>query len=255
MLMALTLISLVWACSCWIFIKACGTPIVVADSGTLVTVLFGASSIALFILSFLVAVVATLGWQSLKDHISKNVSDKIKAKTSLLDGEIRNLENELRGRVATVLGHVIGEMSLKTGSFDVDEDDKDRLEHVVGLCIEGDKYLQKVGGAAAMLGLNNRIFYSCVLHEGQQKSRTDENFMLRGAQRLFEAGAENDVPMLLLTACRVFLEYGETSEEKERARKMLRDLEARVSRISDREKKEAAFYLDKYPEISLNVNP
>lgn len=231
-----TIIGLVWAFSCFIFVHACKMTVVEGpvDIGNVVTVLFGASSIALFIFSLFVALLAIIGWQSIRDHISKSVTDEIKKAT-------QSLENELRGRVATVLGYAIGEMSLNA---DFDIDNKGRLEQAVSQCREGYKYLQNADGPVKFLGLNNFIFYFCVLHG--QTDKADEVRMLKEARLLRDAGEEHNSAMLKLTAARVFLEYGATAEEKEQALATLGMIAGPASRASEREKTEALCYLKKY---------
>src|SRR3954466_3674946 len=92
-------VALLWSLSYWIFISACTISIVPSDPGSLATALFGSSSVSLFFLSFLVALMAAFGWQSYKDfreNISKDVKD--------MHEKIESARNELRGRVETVIG-------------------------------------------------------------------------------------------------------------------------------------------------------
>jgi hypothetical protein len=236
----LGVVALTWASSYWIFALARTTKIVPSDAGSLATTLFGSSSIALFILSFLVALVGAFGLQSYRSFRKKISKDIEKMHKGL-----ENARNEMRGRAETVLGYALGEMSLEKGTFSAG--DKDRLEQAVAQCREGHKHLQKlgIGSAPEVLGLNNLLFYTCILHE-DKKDKGDEDYILKEARRLRDAGEQHDSAMLKLTASRLFLEYGATPEEKEKARKALRVLAARTAGVSERERKEAKFYLDKY---------
>lgn len=236
-------VALIWSSSYWIFVLASTTRIVPADAGSLATTLFGSSSIALFILSFLVALVGAFGLQSYKafrEKISKDIE-------KMHEG-LENARNEMRGRAETVLGYALGEMSLETGTFSAG--DKDRLEQAVAQCREGHKHLQKlgIGSAPEVLGLNNLLFYTCILHEGKS-DKGDEDYILKEARRLRDAGEQHDSVMLKLTASRLFLEYGATSEEKNKAHVTLRVLAERMSGASERERKEARFYINKYPRL------
>lgn len=229
-------VILIWAYSFLLVTRACRTPLpkeIAWNSENLLALLFGASSIALFIFSFLASVAGVVGWRSFNEFREK------------LTSAVEAIRNELKGRVATNLGYVIGEMSLKPGSFDIE--DKDRLEQAVGQCREGYKYLQMlgVGSPAETLALNNLLFYTCILHEGDVHRR-DEDYMLKEARRLKELGEQHNSSMLKLTAYRVLLAYGASLEEKEKAVKGLRALLANGLKISERELKEANYCLERY---------
>lgn len=251
----LGLVALTWSGAYWIFVKASGNALRVSDSGQLrvgdsgelVTVLFGASSIALFILSFLLAGLALIGWQSFKDfreRISKKVKGRTRELEEKLERRTRLLEDEMKGRIHTILGFAFGEMGLEAGTFS--PADTDKLEEAVKQCRVGISYLEKVKGPAEYLGLNNLLFYSCVLFGGKA-NKDNEEYMLAGARRLKEAGEKYNVTMLKLTACRVFLEYGATPSERAQARESLKALLAMTSGVSEREKREALYYLNNYP--------
>lgn len=236
-------VVLVWACSCWIFVGSWERFVntknsKMSDPGAIATVLFGASSLALFIFSLLVAVLAIVGWQSIKEHISKNVSEEVALKT-------QSFADEIRGRVATVLGYAIGEMGLQPGTFEAD--DPDRLAEAVYQCEAGYKFLKKVGGGAEFLGLNNFIYYKCILSEvSPDKDKDNSAYVLTQARLLRDAGEKHNSPMLQLTAARVFFEYeAATSKERIEAWGILRSL-AREPTIQQRERKEAEYYMKKY---------
>jgi hypothetical protein len=242
-------VAWIWAWSFSIFTEASASLKTIPDMGSLFTALFGASSIALFILSLLVAGLAIVGWQSVKEYIEERVEKTATDKSRQLDQVIRDntqaLEKALRGRVATILGYTIGEMSLKPGSFEVQYND--RLSEAVEQCKEGYKFLKEVGGGAEYLGLNNLVFYTCLLEEGRPKE--DEEWMLASARKLLVAGQEKRSNMLKLTACRVLLEHEASSDEKRRARNILEAIASGRTPASIRETNEARFYLlEKYPE-------
>jgi hypothetical protein len=248
----LSLITAIWAWSYKIFVEASAKSIQRLDQDSLFTALFGASSIALFILSLMLALLAVFGWQSIKGFIEQRVDDTMREQKKSVDAAIetrtRALENELKGRVATILGHALGQMSLNPGTFVVG--DRDRLEEAVQQCEAGYKHLKEIGEGAEALALNNLIFYSCVFAQGMPKENTE--FMLEKARSLREAGQEHNSTMLKLTACRVLLEYEAKPQEKVNARKTLMAI-ANSSSASQREKKEAAFYLKEYPGLGGNI--
>jgi uncharacterized protein (DUF1778 family) len=228
----LGVIFLIWAWAYKIFIQACSIPIQNLDQGSFFTVLFGASSIALFILSLLVALFAILGWQSLKEHIKKRVKDAIQRRTT-------KLENELRGRVLTALGYAVGEMGLNPDSLI--PNDKEKLAEAVALCRQALDFLKRVGGPAEITGLNNFVYYSCAL--SASGDRSNEKFMIEQAHRLRDVGQEHDVVRLQLTACRVFLQYGDNPQEKKDAQEILKNLADRKDKISEGERREVNLYL------------
>src|SRR5436305_3213176 len=100
-----SLISLVWIFAWKISRYSVGgtkTPSL-ADQAT---ILFAAASIALFILSTMLAIVAVIGWQTIKDNIRQQVEIAMQGKTAVL-------EKELRGRVIALFGHTLGMLSTK----------------------------------------------------------------------------------------------------------------------------------------------
>src|SRR5262245_58921563 len=91
-------ITLIWIVSYWISNNA--FKVRTGSIGDMATVLFGAASIALFILSMFIAFIAVFGWQSLQESIKTSVeSASTKAIDSLINEKIDPLAEELRGRV------------------------------------------------------------------------------------------------------------------------------------------------------------
>src|SRR6476660_5303440 len=84
----------------------------------LATLLFGAASIALFVFSLFIAVLAIFGWQDIQSqlkHVDLLDSD-LKSKIETLEREFRNkidtLETDARRRVETMAAEVRGEADL-----------------------------------------------------------------------------------------------------------------------------------------------
>jgi hypothetical protein len=224
-------VVLIWSVSYHIVRHA--RPEKVSTSPELATLLFGASAIALFIFSLVVVALALVGWKSLLIAVREEATTTVKE-------ELASMRNELRGRSLSILGYMLGEMNTRSDSLE--PADKDGIAEAVRLCQQGYDFLKKLGGAPEFMSLNNLIYYSCV--EGD-RSRSD--FILKSARRLMDAGQEHDVANLQLTACRAILQYGTDREERQRAHELLAEL-ANKRNIPTRERREARFYMDSFPE-------
>lgn len=208
------------------------------DLGDLATTLFGAASVALFVFSILIALLAVFGWKTLQSIIDEQVEKETSKR-------VRSLEFEIRGRVLSIQGHVIGEMSLPSDTlFPKDTYNKDRLLEALDLCEQGYEYLKEVGGGASLLGLNNLVFYSCAC--GCEHKRSS---LLKQANILKLAGQERNSADLLITSCRAILQYRGSEEEQTEAREILRALlNGAIPDISEKQRKEASLYLTSFPQ-------
>lgn len=206
------------------------------DPGDLMTVLFGASSLALFVLSLFIAVLAIFGWQTLQENIRKSVEDSTKKITdNLVKDKIEPLENELRGRVLSILGFVIGETSIDPDTFEPKS--RDRLRDAVINSQKGYNILQKVGGPAEYLALNNLVFYSALVGD-----KSKAKFVLDKARLLRDVGQKHDNQNLLLTYVRAVIEFGAEPGDIGEARTIAQGILSN-SRSSDQERREAKQYL------------
>lgn len=207
--------------------------------GDLAAILFGAASLALFIFSILIALwAAFFGWQTVQGIVRERVEAGMNKLETSINIKIKLLENELRGRVASVLGHLMGEVSIDPETLK--PKDKDRLVEAVHMCEEGYEFLQKVRGPAEFMALNNLVFYSCL--SGDQ-SRPD--FLLNMGRLLKEKSQEKKSTNVLLTGCRAILQYSKDPQEKEAVRSILAGLSQ--SAASTRERKEARAHLASFP--------
>jgi hypothetical protein len=238
-------ILLVWAFSLWVVTLALSTPVQKLDLANVFTVLFGASSIALFILSLLVALVAIIGWQSLKDHIKQGVSEEVAGVKEEMKKTTESLENEVRGRVWTVLAYDMAQASLDPETLE--PSNRQKLEDAVRMFETASQYLQHLSESTRIMGLNNILYYSCALG-----LRGQEHRFLKQARTLRDLGQEHKSINLQLTACRVFLQYSTDSRERKEA---VRLLEAILSQenISSADKKEAQAYLKKNWPLSSEL--
>jgi hypothetical protein len=206
------------------------SPVSLSD---LATVLFGAASIALFVFSIALAGIAIFGWQ----FIERQIDERVQKTTA---SAIERLEIELRGRVNSVMGFMLGATSLKRredGSVVVD--DRDKLEEGVILLGLGLRLLKKMEGSPAeFMALNNYVYFSSVLGEGIQRE-----YLLGSARRLKSAAEErNEGPNLLLTYCYTVLKYSRDLKELEEARDTADSVKDH-QKLSQAQRKEARFYL------------
>lgn len=211
-----------------------GEPLSFADRAT---ILFGAASVALFVFSILIGALAFIGWQAVKDRIRESVEAATKQRLS-------HLENEMRGRVYSGLGYMIGEMCVDPVSLEAK--DKGRLARALPLLQEGYDLLQEVGGAAEYMGLNNLVFYSCVYGD-----ETQREYWLKSARRLRDSGEEHNSPDLLLTYCKAILRFGlDNVGDVQRARALAASL-AQAPSVSPQQREEARIYLISFPPESV----
>ena len=208
----------------------------------LTQVLLATASLALFVFSILIAIFAAFfGWKTIQGIVNEMVASSMHSKVNLL-------ESELRGRVISVMGHLIGEMSINQNSLE--PLDKERLREAVSHCQQGYEYLKRVGGPAEFVGLNNLIYYSCISEDGKRK-----DFLLEQARSMKKECEAHDLTEanenLLLTAYRAILQYSSSDDEKRRVRSVLREIAA--SSNSVRHRREAGIHLLRFPEPKEGV--
>jgi hypothetical protein len=174
-------------------------------------VLFGASALALMIFSFVVAFLGLFGWKKVEELIADGVQRQ-------LDERLTRLEKEMRGRVQSGLGHLIGELSSKPGKLPSTVD-RERLGRAVDLCEAGYKQLKGLGGGVELLGLNNLVYYLAV--EGREDRR---EFVLASAKHLCLEGQERGTPWMLLTYCRAVLTFSDDEAELKSAERIVQGL-------------------------------
>lgn len=229
--LALGLIALVWALAFFLVQQADLTRI--ESTTDLAAILFGASSIALFLLSMIVAFVSAFGWQSIVRAVRETARETVSDlnETSL---------TELKGRQLIFQGHLLGDLSIDQDTLEVTN--RKRLAEAIDYCQQGYNLSGKIGGPAEYLALNNLVYYSAIAGE-----RFRGDFLLNGARRLMTAGQEHNSLMLQLTACLVILQYGIDREEKRKAYEILSEIRA-SKHVPASDRAEAAKYLERIPE-------
>jgi hypothetical protein len=236
-------IILVWVAAWYIYLNAPdmidvnGQPLKLADRAT---ILFGAASTALFVLSIVAGAVGLSGWISLKRSIQKSLGDELSRKNQALESDLRkkleNLGKEMHGRIYSGLGFMIGEMSHEPGTFEVK--DADRLRHSVKLCEQGYKLLREIGGPAEYMALNNLVHYSSM-----DRDELKRDLNIKRARELREAGQKHDAIELILTYCGAIVQYdGDFPEDLESARLLVSGILKREV-VSEGQRREARYYL------------
>jgi hypothetical protein len=232
-LSVLSINALIWSITFY-FARASGLPDLRGVSGSLMDLLFGSASLALFMISIFIGVVAVIGLPYIVSEVRKSAQDEVKE-------IVQPVRDEMRGRVFSAIGYLRGESSIDHERFEVTN--KNGLAEAITLCEQSYELLQKVEGPAEFTVLNNLLYYYCVYsHNEIDRYRSRSNFLLDSARRLLQAAIQNKSLNLQLTACRAILQFGRDREEKLRARDLLIDI--KMSKESSEElKKEAQRHL------------
>jgi hypothetical protein len=198
-------------------------------------IVFGAATIALIFVSFVIGTIAIFEWQKLENTIQRAVGDTV-------ENRVAALEALMKGRTLSLLGYALGEMSTRPNEFH--PTDKGVLSEAIVLCKNGYDLLKVSGQRGPMLmGLNNLVYYSCVYREPSKGA-----YLLQQARLLRDAGSELGIPAYLLTYCRAVVSYSTDSSEWQEAHQLAGSLLG--STLTDNQEREARFYL-----ISLEQPP
>jgi hypothetical protein len=193
-----------------------------------ISISLNALGLSLLVITLFVGALAVFGWDKLEKVIRRDVEDSLKAR-------ITALETLMEGRVVSMLGFAIGELSSEPDRMEATN--RDRLSEAVQHCQRGYELLKEAGKRRPMLmGLNNLVYYSSIYGE-----RSKGRQLLEQARTLRDAGYELDRPRLLLTYCRAVLRYSTDPKQREEAGRIVGELLS--GQLSDQERKEAKFYL------------
>lgn len=223
-LLLLSSIVLVWVICYQVTL---GMELPTDDIDTLIALLFGAASVAFFVISLLIGILAIFGWQSIKETIA----DKVRLETS---AKLDELRTELRGRNYTTLGFLMAELSLDRDTLKPVS--PDRLEYAIDYCREAYETLEKVPGLARMAALNNFAYYLTV-----RGKRSDGGLVMRLVQELRLEGERQSKTHWILTFCGAVLCYSDDQQQKTEVKKILEDL--LKENLPEKQKKEAEIYL------------
>lgn len=206
--------------------------------GDMATLLFGASSLALLLFSFVISAIAILGWQSIKEEIRKSIEITTHARISLV-------ERELRGRVLTVIGFMIGAQHSDPDKLEQDKH-KSFLSEAVWYLQKGYDILKGTEGRGRYMALNNLVYYTCLYGDDLKR-----DWLLKQARDLKDLGQELNWPVALLTYCRVICQLSTSETELRDAHSIALATEKRD--LTDLQKKEAKFYVDELSRKLTNL--
>jgi hypothetical protein len=226
----------------------------------LVDLFSGASSLALIMFSLLLALAAIIGWQSLRHDVetvkeraerileetekAKRISMKrvrrlraaiAKRVTELetrMETKHNQIEEELRGRVMSVMGTAIGTLhSDPTKDFQSEEDEAYLLEAIYH-SKQGYAKLSKLPGDKKYQPLQNLVYYSALLRV--EAGRED---LLKWAHELREVGKRAKFPDPYLVAyTRAVLVFSSDRAEVQDALGVIREvLEMNLTKLAKKE--------------------
>jgi len=201
--------AFLWSVSLWIFVSVLKGPIPpvrsVAESVDFESLLFGASSVALFAYSVIIGLVAFFGY----DLFRKIIADDVRAS---IQGQIDVQRKELEGKTAAHLGL----------SFGIIGSARDSLPANYGLLGESVQFstrayeiLREIGSKSQYMALNNLVFYGCELGKPEHRE-----ILLGRAEELREFSQQNlPTPYFegMLTYCRAVCDLSEDKDQMKRA--------------------------------------
>jgi uncharacterized membrane protein len=200
----------------------------------LATLLFGAASIALIILSLVLSLLGIVGWshirQSIREDVEKASSEAnrdLKEESAKVNKQVRDeavkdiqdlkedigrLDAEMRGRNLTLFGYMLGKMALKPDKPELDHDKAELLRDAVDTCQSAFDLLERTGGPAEFLALNNLVFHASIYASTNPEALPgrrlqSKTWLLAKAQILLKAvnehreGGPESIPLLLTYCC------------------------------------------------------
>ncbi len=225
-------VTLLFSCALYFIVNSPIPKLATAtDSSAL---LLSAASLALFVFSSFVAIAGIFGWQQLQRTIEAKVSERFLLSQLGNDKKLDALENELRGRTASLTGFMLGELSFDYSSDGIKIGRPDLLEASVIYCRDGFSRLRySETPDARMFALNNYLFYHSLTN-----MRPLSPAMIDAAEDLRTTGLEKNLPYLQLTYCRTIAIYSPSQAKKREAGKIVRGLISR-NVLDSRQVKEA----------------
>ena len=227
--------ALLWSIAIWITMDALGgkaiPPIRKATPGDFEALLFGSSSVALIFFSVVIGVIAFIGY----DRLKKDTAAEVQAATRETTDK---LEKELRGRVSSSIGLMLGIIHA-TPEEQTEEERLDYLAESVKHSEQAYAALKEIGIKAQYTALNNLIYYSCLLGKTHK-----QEYLLEKAEelRIFSQGNIPD-PYVegLLTYCKAVADLSEDPAAIERAYRIGSGL--LTEPLNDRQRIEATVYV------------
>ena len=206
------------------------------DTANVEDLLFGAASVALFIFSFLVAILAIFGWQTIQQTINERVDARAKRSEKKLADRVEELGEELNGRLKSALGYLVGEISYDLEK--IEPTNPERLEHAIELCEDAVQILTRLKSKHLIGAENNLIFLTAL-------AKLNKAWLLSRSEKLKKEWEEQpNKTAYILTYSRVVLQYSEDPDLRRSVKKILEDLKENGKFKLDR--KEAKLYLDHF---------
>lgn len=219
---------------------------------SLMTVLFGASSIALFLFSIIFGFFSLIEWQGIKARLDRvdTLDKEIQLKISNIERSTRDLikpiELEMTARIHAMLGYFLGEVSL-TKDKRIKSGERDSFENAVDQYETAYKLLQGVRGTPVeYMVLNNYLFYLSILNDPLKR-----DFLLAESRRMLREARLHGTRNLILTACKVILTNSTDGKERQEVIGLLNAI-ASDSKAPTKDRREAKFYLASLNEPSLS---
>ncbi|HEV7671193.1 MAG TPA: hypothetical protein VGS22_21970 [Thermoanaerobaculia bacterium] len=211
-------------------------PAPISDSSS---ILLSAASLALFIFSSLVGIAAIFGWQQLQRDIDVKVREYGMNYQLESQKKFADIENELRGRSASLIGFMLGELSIDYSGARMRVVREDLLRDSVHYCQEGFRRLKDSNDPGPrLLSINNYLYYYSLANP-----KSGNPSILRYVDELLAVGQENDKIHLQLTYCRIVALFSKDSKQRREAKEVVNDL-IENKNLDRRQTKEAEGCLD-----------
>jgi hypothetical protein len=204
------------------------------EVGDLMALLFGAASIALFVLSFFVGLLGILGWQTLKSTIAETTD-------AAISREVDRMSAELSGRLWAGMGYVLGRLARPEGAQVPNRGDL--LEDAITRSRKAVETLATLPRAKEhhVAAMNNLAFYlACKGEQGDAAAARQLALHLQS-----DYGRTGNVGYIL-TYCKVLLTFPASGDDKKVLRETLLGLVKSTSTSED-QKQEARLYLASCP--------
>lgn len=221
----IAIVPLVWLFGILLFFTLVENPEKVRE---LPSLLFGASSLALFGFSFMVAVAAIFGWRRLENYIDRRVQEEVQKHEA-------RTEKEMTGRIYSGMGFTLGRLSRRLDCLTPER--SDLLDAAIFRTGQGLEKLEEIESSHAETSRNNLTFYlslrGCTKDARQALSQRDE--MLREGRHSLNTNRH-------LTYCLATLRYSRDAAERTEALEIVREIAA-SDHVTPAEKAEARLYL------------
>jgi hypothetical protein len=186
----LSIIVLVWVAAIRLTL---GVTVPSGGIGDLASILFGASSLALFLLSFLVAFMSLIGWSAIKEEIRRRVKQEVSRSSE-------SISLEAYGQLHSGLGLIFGRLCRAPGK--IEKEREDFLDFAIFHVRRSVGLFAEIHGRPYWAAKNNLAFYLALKGDWH-----DKEVALQLAQELRAEHFRVRRIDFLLTYCRVVTEF------------------------------------------------